>query len=337
VAFLFSSPDRVWQPHGACGDGEISASPRGFDGAPTPDQPDAGETCNGSGQCVEGSNWWEVNDRPDATNTGPNCSAPGCPNATLSAANAPPNTITQTICNAQPNCTWENFTKNHHVRIEASGVTLRNFIINGNGVPWSVDVRDTSPNTELLMEYGEINGGGGEDCDANVQGMGWTARYMEIHTCDDNAKVHTNNSENGNGPVLVEHSWLYNAGGGHGDNFQSLNSPKDPIVVRFNSIEGGGTSVYLATHVHTMTIENNWIDWGDDTNCGSPVYCNTTPSGGGPGTISINSNLWDRVYQTYVGGGYCFASGGRCAYDNENRFLDDFSLLPNCGGSTCNP
>jgi hypothetical protein len=55
---------------------------------------------------------------------------------------------------------------------------------------------------------------------------------MEIRDCDDNAKVHSD-GRNGHGPVLVEYSWLYNAWGGHGDNFQNVTyNANDPITVR---------------------------------------------------------------------------------------------------------
>jgi hypothetical protein len=282
---------------------------------------DAGETCNGGGQCVEGTNWWDIYDQPDATNTGPNCSAAGCPSATLSTGNAPPDTITQSICNSQPGCTWSNFIKNGRVVIEAKGVTFYNFQISSGSSTQGVQIKDTdsSSSTDLTMEYGEIVGGSG--CGENVHGMGWTARYMEIHNCDDNAKVHTDGT-NGHGPVLVEYSWLYNAWGGHGDNFQNVtHNANDPITVRRNSIEGGGTAVLFLDNIHTVTLENNRIYWGDDTDCGSPVYCGVSAVGGGNGDIFIRENLWDRMYETHGG---CFDV--RCTYGN-NRWSDDYSLF----------
>ena len=129
-----------------CGDGQISDAPPGArfdsdtgDGAvddPANDPPTNDPPANDppsddppvDDPPATGSDWWGSVAKPDETNTGPNCAAAGCPNATLETGNAPPSPITQN------GAVYENFTMSGTLVVDADNVTLRNFSLTGSGV-----------------------------------------------------------------------------------------------------------------------------------------------------------------------------------------------------------
>ena len=205
-----------------------------------PDASGDGETCS-NGTCVDtpatSSEWWEIVTKPDATNTGPNCSAPGCPSATLLPGNAPPSVITQ------DGATYENFivTSNDTFTIDADNVTFRNF-------RWELSTDGYRSlyvgGRGLLMEYGEFEGTGYQ-CNEFIFGQSFTARHVQMHDCDDMMKINNDNGSYG-GTTLVENSYFYDVNGGHGDTVMFWPITDIPVTFRHNSVEAGNTSAFHA-------------------------------------------------------------------------------------------
>ncbi|NNE18547.1 MAG: hypothetical protein HKN10_08735, partial [Myxococcales bacterium] len=224
--------------------GRLAAPRRGSDSQPTLDPRVC--PCSGGDICVHGTcsspkeHWWNLVEKPDASNTGP--SRPGI----LSPANSPPKTI------RQDGATYENFIS-RGIRIEADNVTLRNFKIDASRDYWGIWIPDG--HSGILIEDGEIDGHRAK-CNDGVRGPGWTGRRLNIHGCGDGMKAHGIG-----GPVLVEHSYIWDVKGSHGDGVQSFEAHN--VTFRYNTIIGGNTSAFIVHSNEGTTnyrIINNWID-----------------------------------------------------------------------------
>jgi hypothetical protein len=302
----------------ACGSGEISDSreaPRlgpGASGDSAVDQPANDAPANDAP--ATSSNWWETVTKPNASNTGPNCTGrAGCPNATLLPGNAPPETVTQ------DGATYENFIMTNpsgSIKIRARNVTFRNFYISHDNYV-GLFVEDT-PNANFLMEYGEIVGG--DTCTTHLDGNGFTARYTKFHTCDD--ILQTNNSVGSNGPVLVEDSYWYDANGGHGDIIMVWPEQDADTTFRHNVLVGGSTSILIddvLTAPAVLRMEENWM-YGNTDRGGTAfhVYCDV----GGGGTRIIRNNLFDRNFN------YGPFDSDECTVGEGNFYESDLSPVP---------
>jgi len=301
----------------ACGDGQISDGPGArigpdasddgaFDPAandPPVDDPPVDDP-PAMGPPSTSSDWWGVVTKPDATNTGPNCTGrAGCPSATLSAGNAPPSTITQ------DGATYENFTMTGTLDIDANNVTLRNFSFNASGVGSSDVIHNTG--TNLVIEYAYINGGG-SDCGQIFNSNGWTVRYSEFENCDDIVKISDDNGVLG--PVLVEDSYWHNVPGGHGDTIQIWPGTSSDITFRRNHLEGGNTSIVIDWDVNAparLLFEENWLHGGGASYV---IYC----SGSGGGDRIYRNNLFDRNFL------YGARTDPGCTWNN-NSYMDNLA------------
>ena len=308
----------------ACGEGEISDSPAGarrgpeasgegggdFDAptndAPTNDAPTNDAPTNDAP--TTSSKWSETVVKPDATNTGPNCSAPGCPNATLSPQNSPPLVITQ------DGATYENFTMTNGAEpivVRARNVTFRNFYIHHDN--WTGLYVDNVPNANLVLEYGEIEGG--SPCSQLIEGDGITVRYGKFHSCDDIWKI--NDSYGSNGPVTIENSYFYDVIGGHGDTFMIWPNMDNDTTARHNHFVGGNTSIVIDASISpgaTLLFEENWLHGGG---AAYTIYCDTREGG----ARIYRDNLFDRNYQ------YGPVADPGCTWI-ENAYMDDSSTVP---------
>lgn len=297
----------------ACGEGQISDSPAGarlgpesggdgdFD-APASDPP-------ANDPPATSSKWWKAVPKPDENNTGPNCSAPRCPTATLSPQNSPPLVITQ------DGATYENFTMTlgqyDEISIQAQNVTFRNFYIQGNS--WTTVKVENTANANLVLEYGEIEGG--SPCSQLLEGDGITVRYGKFHSCDDIWKI---NDENGsNGPVTIENSYFYDVRGGHGDTFMIWPNMDNDTTARHNHFVGGNTSIVIDASISpgaTLLFEENWLHGGG---AAYTIYCDTREGG----ARIYRDNLFDRNYQ------YGPVADPGCTWF-DNVYMDDSSPVP---------
>jgi len=222
----------------ACGEGQIGTSPRSFEAAPTPDQPNVDEPTPAqsdlAGTALEpentqGDSWETIYEnctgedqptgfrpplfiRPTMQNTGVNCpdKASGCPaDATLTPLGT--NTITT------PGL-YENFTVTGLLSIEANNVTIRNFEVLCNA-PGGAGIEVDRDFTGALLEYGTIKRAPGADsCGWNLWPMGGETVVRHVHfdqcgqDCIQSTKVP--------GPILVVRSLFTRVGdnGGYGSN-----------------------------------------------------------------------------------------------------------------------
>ena len=83
--------------------------------------------------------------------------------------------------------------------ITRADVTMKNFIINGNGLMYAID----SKSTNLTMEDGEIINAGGAG--AGIYGANYTAKRLNIHE-------HANDAIKPWGNVIVEGCWIHHLG-----------------------------------------------------------------------------------------------------------------------------
>jgi hypothetical protein len=252
-----------------------------------------GEVCVRGACSSRGGNWWDFVNKPDATNTGP--SNPRI----LSSANAPPTTI------RQHGATYENFISTG-IRIKADDVTLRNFIIDASNDYWGIWIPDG--HSGILIEDGEINGHRGQ-CNDGVRGPGWTGRRLNIHGCGDGIKAHGIG-----GPILLEHSYIWDVKGSHGDGVQSFEV--HGALFRYNTIVGGNTSAFIVHRNERITdyrIVNNWIDGG-----GGHFVLRCGKNGD---ELQVKDNLFGRNWLTGVG------LGGPCDWTG-NLFWDDLKPVP---------
>jgi hypothetical protein len=288
-----------------CG-GTVNCDPVVDAGSQTCDDRVPGEVCNQLGQCVVPTNWWEIVDEPDATNTGPNCSAPGCPSASLTDYGSCSN-VEDLITG--DGVTVENFQCSGGFRLEANNVTLRNFLIVGNGV---FGVQVDAGISGGLWEYGEIDGNPMDTSDC-IRGRGFTGRFLHVHDCNDTQKV----GGDGQGPLIIENSYYHDAYGSHADAFQVWGDTDSAITVRNSSITCGGTACLITSAVvgGVITFENNWL-YGGGT--GNFFYCGWDPGDVGPSAVYVTDNLFDRNYVNLARD----ISG--CAWTG-NLFMDDFT------------
>jgi hypothetical protein len=254
-----------------------------------------------------GGEWYNVIPKPDATNTGPN--NPGI----LSPANAPPSTITQ------DGATYENFTATGSITINADNVTLRNFILDGNGSLYTLNVLPGS--TGFTAEHGEIFDG--LSTVVYDQGTNNTFRYLYVHESGGDAfKCH--------GPgVLLEYNFIEKLGtapGAHADGVQNPagvgnqtyrynncyipargpNYPGSPYTSNACWIGNPGSSY------PNLLMENNWLNGGAYT-----VYCST-------GMI-VRDNLFGR---DYTFGPMAGNVGDSCTEFSGNLWEDTLEVIP---------
>ena len=207
----------------ACGDGEISTSPRSFEAAPTPDQPIVDERTpdqsDVAGKALEpentqGDSWETIYEkcttddypagyrpplfvRPTLQNTGANCpdKASGCP-ATV--------TLTERTTDITAPGVYENFYHDSGgFEIKASGVTLRNFEITcpGSG---GTGIKIDAYRDNLLIEYGTVKKHtNGSSCGWGSQtGKGGNIRFSNMHM--DQQESDGFQSAGQSGPIMVE-------------------------------------------------------------------------------------------------------------------------------------
>ena len=274
---------------GACGDGEITAQERSYDGEPAPDPLDIDEL-------PPGTDWWDWVEKPDESNTGP--SDPGairnigsCPNITTNGT------------------TLEDFECSGSLRVNANNVTLRNFIINTGSAYYAVDVSSTR--SGLLMEYGEMSGGS-SNCAALIRGMGFTGRYLHLYSCDDGLKPDDRGDGFASGPAVLLNSYVHGLVGGHGDTVQTWGLGGQTLLFQYNTLIGGNTSVFIIhespNEPDGFMITNNWLTGG-----GWTIYC--MPN------VTVANNLFGRDYTFGPG-----ADRGCNWYGN--LYWDNFSVVP---------
>jgi len=133
------------------------------------------------------------------------------------------------------------------------------------------------------------------------------------------------------GPLVIEHSWFYDAGGGHGDVFQVWRDVKSSVTVRHNSLHCGPTTSCLittATVGATISFDGNWVYGG---NVAQGFRCRWESGDVGPPASYVTNNLMDREARNWTDGyDDCFMC--------NNRFMDDLSHMPfplNQEGTTC--
>ena len=290
---------------GACGDGEINSTQRSSDDERTPGPLDVDES-------TPGGSWWDGVAKPNASNTGPNCSAPGCPSATLRNIGSCPK-IDETYARGLTDRTLENFECDGQLTIETSNVTLSNFRVDGSGAFRGIFVESGLGISGNLFEYGEIDGKGvTKDC---IAGRGFTGRYLHVHHCDDTQKVGGLDQ----GPLIIEHSYYHDAVGGHGDAFQVWPDMDSAVTVRNSSIEcGSTTSCLITTGVvgGVITFENNWIY---TNNTGYAFYCGWDLGDVGPPAVYVGNNLFDRNYR------FALAKDIDDCVWTGNLWMDDFT------------
>ena len=286
---------------GACGDGEITAQERSYDDEPASDPLDIDEL-------TPGTNWWDWVEKPDARNTGP--SNPG---AIQSIGSCP--TINEAYAQSLTNRTLENFQCTGRITVRANSVALRNFRINVESNWYGVFVEGSY--SGLLMEDGEIyDGDGGGSCTATIEGMGWTGRRLNLHTCDDGLKPDIRNAGSPGGPVELTHSFIHDLSGGHGDGVQTWGLGANTVVFQYNTIQGGNTSAFIIHDAPSQAagfkIHNNWLshEVGDD---GYTVYCQAN--------VQVHNNLFGR------NSGYGPVAQSGCDWQG-NLYWDDFSVVP---------
>lgn len=268
--------------------------------------------CNQStNTCVDPGtgNWWETTLKPNAANTGPNCSGrPGCPDAPLLAANAPPTTI------IQDGATYENFVwTGNEIYVEADNVTFRNFQLLASNMNSTTLIRDRT-GSNLVLEYGYLDGGGG-NCGEFVQGQGYTIRFSELRNCADITKA---DNGSGSGPILIEDSYLHDAIGGHGDVMQIWPVNDTNITIRRSVLEAGNTAAIIDWAISSparLLVENSWIEPGPAAGWG--IYC----SNDGGGQRIYQNNLFAR------GWNFGPVTDAGCTWIN-NLWDDDFTEVP---------
>jgi len=254
----------------ACGDGEVSATTRSSD--------------------RQAVNWWQQVAEPDATNTGPNCAAAHCPSATLTDIGPCPD-INESYARGLTDRTLENFECTGRIRIQTNNVTLRNFLVNVSG--GAEGIRMDGSVSGNLLEYGHIDGSGDGECNEVIRGRGFTGRYLRAHSCADVMKI----GDLGAGPLLIEHSWFYDANGGHGDTFQVWGDLDSSVTIRHNALQCSPTTSCListSTVGATITFDENWI-YGNDV--AQAIRCRWESGDVGPPAIYVTNNLFDRGYR----------------------------------------
>jgi hypothetical protein len=232
--------------------------------------------------------------KPGPTNTGP----------TDRAALKPSSSINITTDGA----VVENVAVTGKIAVTANNVTIRNFTIDASGKSYGIE---TGGSNNITIEHGEIF----NMSSAAIFGMGFTARYLDIHDSDgDGVKA----QGGGGGPVLLENNWLHHLGKGdcaHADGNQTRKAVSD-IVYRYNNcdipvtvpIPYKSNACFMLQEaegpVKSFLIEYNWLNGGNYT-----IYCvpNTTVNGNrfgrdyrfgiDQGCNKWTNNVWDDTGQ----------------------------------------
>jgi hypothetical protein len=288
----------------ACGEGQISASPRSSEGAPTPDQPIVDEPTpdqsDVAGTALEPENTqgdsWETiyenctNDaydpgfrppifvRPTLQNTGANCpdTASGCPSATLVEwSTAYPSQGSKSVDDPG---TYENFYIDGALRINASNVTLRNFILTCNTEGPGLLANNLAL-SNLLVEYGTIQKGS-EPCKDGIQTGIANSMFSHVHIDQHgNDGINSGQIPLGN-PVMFERGLITRPGdnggygsGSHSDVWQYWNNG-GPQTSGWSCWLGSRVvpsycpNFYKSSNVSQSSLEgpgqqyiyNNWLD-----------------------------------------------------------------------------
>jgi hypothetical protein len=284
------------------------------------------EVCLTDNTCGEAGNWWEIYDEPNANNTGPNPIY--CPSNWLHGGICPDTSLTdygncsnvRSEINSQGDgALVENFMCDGELQVERDNVTLRNFFIHGAASARGIEMGSVSG---CLFEFGEIHGIG-RSTNECIQGRGYTGRYLEVHDCDDTSKTGGVNQ----GPMLIEHSYIYNVYGSHGDTFQVYGDGQadSAVTVRFSALEAGD-ELHITTDVvgGVVTFHNNWIYAHDGSTSGglTGYYFNTcTWDSGDVRTCEAGTNIG----QECTGDGDCPGSTceNRAIYVHDNLFSRD--------------
>ncbi|MBD3242550.1 MAG: hypothetical protein GF331_18315 [Chitinivibrionales bacterium] len=180
--------------------------------------------------------------------------------------------------------TYENFTLQGTITIDADSVTLRNFKIDGG----HYCIRVNDGHSGITIEDGELY----NMASAGILGVGFTARRLYIHDSNgDGLKV-----QGSGGPTVVEYCFIEKLGmgdGAHADGNQTRGGAD--ITFRYNTIymPNPGTPTYpgapyksnatfmLQLTISNFVIENNWLTGGN--------YCIYSPGG-----VSVRNNRFGR-------------------------------------------
>ncbi len=215
----------------------------------------------------EGGGW--NGDKPGPDNTGPT---------------DPDNLVSSgSIVITQNGAIVENKYVNGTIYVKADNVTIRNFVVNGNGAAYGIRCDYGYQGT--LIEDGELR----ECAAAGIYGQGFTARRLEIHEMGaDGLKCRGDN--------LVEACWIHNLGmapGAHADGNQTRSGSN--ITLRGNFFDmpknvGGpyksnAASINQAevSDISNLVMEGNWLNGGNYT-----VYFEAEPQ---QGNKTVNCKL----------------------------------------------
>jgi hypothetical protein len=171
------------------------------------------------------------------------------------------------------------------IRIQASNVTLRNFVIDAGGAPYGIQA--TYGASGLVIEDGEIVNASS----AAIYGGGFAARRLEIHEMGSDAIKPTSD-------VLVEQSWYHHLGtraDSHADGAQSRWGGSN-IIFRGNNcdipvdVSGYRSNACFIVEpdggpITNFVIEGNCLNGGNYT-----IYCSNQG-------VTVRNNRFGRAHR----------------------------------------
>jgi len=196
----------------------------------------------------------------------------------------------------------ENLDVRGEIAIDASNVTLRCVRIRARGLRAVI-----SDGRRALLDRVEVDCQSAADNDAGVVGSDYTLRRVNIHHCEDGAKVGEN--------VLIERSYIHHMNtvspGAHYDGLQLMgcacftDQTLSNVTIRRNTIEtrpptatgtsSGATSAILIKsdmgRIDGVTIASNRL------NCGAYTVYSRDGGHGAPSHVSFINNTFGRCYE----------------------------------------
>lgn len=213
----------------------------------------------------------------------------------------------------------ENFHLTGTLTIDASNVTIRNFIVNGSSW-YGIQVLSGAKNA--VFEDGEVTG----TKSAGIMGSNYTARRLHVHHVGKDAiKIGSN--------IVIESCYIHHVGDPalnpdvHADGIQSVGGSN--VLIRWNNIDVPiGKDGYLNHHaiiiqaqnspVDAVRIEDNWLNGG-----GFTVQLRSKK--GGTGGEPTNSFITYNRYGPDASHGPWYTTGDVQKY--ENRYVADNTLI----------